>query len=144
MANHFVNLSYLAAYAAAKGVPWPDVAVPAAGVLILFGGVALVLGRWTRPGAAAIALFWIGVTPMMHDFWNVTDPAARAAEFVNFTKNLALLGGTAFAAAVAEPWPVAMGTARARRERPRAGDAAWHPAPRQSHSHRPGPPTRLD
>jgi len=41
----------------------------------------------------------------MHDFWRIEDPMQRMGEQINFTKNLALLGGAAFAAAVPEPWP---------------------------------------
>jgi len=31
-------------------------------------------------------------------------------EFVNFTRNLALIGGAAFAAAIPEPWPASLDT----------------------------------
>jgi uncharacterized membrane protein YphA (DoxX/SURF4 family) len=60
---------------------------------------------WPRIGAAFIMLFLLGVTPMMHDFWNVADPQARMGEFVNFGKNVALFGGACFAMALPAPWP---------------------------------------
>ena len=36
----------------------------------------------------------------MHAFWNDITPAERAADLANFTKNVALLGATAFVAAI--------------------------------------------
>jgi putative oxidoreductase len=41
-------------------VPWPEVAVPAVGVLELVGGVLLVVGLLTRPAAFLLALDMIG------------------------------------------------------------------------------------
>lgn len=37
--------------------------------------------------------FLVPVTLMMHDFWNVTEPAARMMQRISFMKNLAILGG---------------------------------------------------
>src|SRR5690349_8057828 len=71
--NHFVNASTLAGYVASKGVPAPQVAVLATGLLLLLGGISLIVGAWPRAGAAMIMLFLLGVTPVMHDFWNATD-----------------------------------------------------------------------
>ena len=103
--NHFTSHAMMASFAAGKGVPAPDVAVAGAGLLLIFGGLSLLLGLWPRAGAAAIILFLVGVTPTMHDFWNTADPAARMNDFGNFLKNIALLGGACFAAAVPQPWP---------------------------------------
>jgi predicted outer membrane repeat protein len=41
----------------------------------------------------------------MHAFWTIDDEPQRSRELVNFTKNLALSGGGALAAAVPESWP---------------------------------------
>ena len=41
-------------------VPWPEVALPAVGVLELVGGVLLVVGVLTRPAALALALNMVG------------------------------------------------------------------------------------
>jgi hypothetical protein len=43
----------------------------------------------------------------MHDFWNLGEPQ-RMQEMVQFLKNMALIGGTCFAAAVPEPWPASV------------------------------------
>jgi len=111
--EHFANVSMLAAFAGSKGVPSPHLAVLGTGLLIFVGGISLILGLWPRVGAACIMLFLVGVTPMMHDFWNATDPQARMNDFANFFKNVALFGGACFAMAISEPWP---GSIHARRQ----------------------------
>lgn len=54
-----------------------------------------------------IALFLVGVTPMLHNFWAVSDPMAHQIQMVMFFKNLSMLGGalliTQFGAG---PWSV--------------------------------------
>ena len=40
-----------------------------------------------------IVLFLVGVTPMLHNFWTVTDPMAYQMQMVMFMKNLSMLGG---------------------------------------------------
>jgi uncharacterized membrane protein YphA (DoxX/SURF4 family) len=102
--NHLVNQDRLSAYAASHAVPVPELAVAASGILLILGGLSLMLGLWPKVGAACIILFLIGVSPIMHDFWNVQAPQ-RMAEMVNFLKNIALIGGACFAAALPEPWP---------------------------------------
>jgi len=103
--NHFRKRTMLAQYASAKGVPNPDVAVAGSGLLLVAGGLSLVTGTQPKFGAALIATFLLGVTPTMHAFWSVEDESTRMNEFVNFTKNIALIGGAAFAAVLPDPWP---------------------------------------
>jgi uncharacterized membrane protein YphA (DoxX/SURF4 family) len=97
--NHFVNREMLTGYAQAKGVAWPDAAVLGSGALMLVGGLSLLTGVKPKVGASLVTAFLAGVTPQMHDYWNVTDESRRMNEIVNFTKNVALVGGAAFAAA---------------------------------------------
>src|SRR5215207_7871405 len=59
------------------GVPLAHLAVPLAGVMAAAGGLSVLLGYRARIGAALVALFLIGVTPTLHAFWAVTDPATR-------------------------------------------------------------------
>ncbi|WP_435095141.1 DoxX family membrane protein [Halarchaeum sp. P4] len=84
------NLDGRIAYADAKGVPKPDQLVPAASGLLLGGSLGI--ASWTLPrlSAASIATFFAGVTPMMHDFWNVED--GTEDEFMSFLQNLAMFG----------------------------------------------------
>jgi putative oxidoreductase len=103
--NHFLNRAMLAEYARSKQVPAADVAVLASGTLILLGGLSLLTGIRPKLGASLITTFLAGVTPQIHAFWKIDDEQQRMQELVNFTKNLALIGGAAFAAANSEPWP---------------------------------------
>jgi putative oxidoreductase len=102
--NHIANQDALATYAAAQAVPAPALAVAVSGTLLLLGGLSLVLGILPKLGAALVILFLVGVTPVMHDFWN-RDGSQRMIEMGNFLKNIALIGGACFAAALPEPWP---------------------------------------
>jgi putative oxidoreductase len=80
------------AYATAAHVPLAKIAVPIAGVMILVGGLSIVFGYKAKLGALLIIIFLIPVTPMMHNFWAVTDPRMHEVHQVNFLKNLAMLG----------------------------------------------------
>jgi putative oxidoreductase len=89
--RHF--MSQTIAYAASQGVPMASIAVPFSGLLALAGGLSILLGYRAKIGAWLIALFLIGVTPMMHKFWGVTDPLMYQMQFVMFMKNVSMLGG---------------------------------------------------
>lgn len=89
--RHF--LSQTIAYAAKQGVPMAQIAVPFSGLLAVIGGLSVLLGYRAKIGGWLIALFLIGVTPLMHAFWNVTDPMMYQIQFVMFMKNLSMLGG---------------------------------------------------
>src|SRR5262245_62686143 len=102
--NHFINTATLAGFAASKGVPMPEVAVMAAGLLMLAGGLSILFGLWPHIGSLCIALFLLVVTPAMHNFWAATDPAQRMSDMINFMKNGALLGSTLMLYGVPTPW----------------------------------------
>ena len=103
--NHWMHHSAMAVFTAAHGVPQPDLAVIGTGALLVAGGLSILTGLVPKIGAVLIAVFLIGVTPIMHAFWNDITPAERAADLGNFAKNVALLGATLFVAAMPEPWP---------------------------------------
>ena len=90
-ANHFSTQTI--AYAASQGVPVASIAVPLAGVLALVGGLSILLGYRAKLGAWLIALFLVGVTPMLHNFWAVTDPMMRQMQMIMFMKNVSMQGG---------------------------------------------------
>jgi putative oxidoreductase len=81
--------------------------VPLSGVLALLGGLSILIGYRAKLGGWLIALFLIGVTPLMHKFWTVTDPMMYQMQMIMFLKNLSMLGGalliTQFGAG---PWSV--------------------------------------
>jgi len=89
--RHF--LSQTIAYAASQGVPLASISVPISGVLAVAGGLSILLGYRARIGAWLIVLFLVGVTPLMHKFWGVTDPMMYQIQFVMFMKNVSMLGG---------------------------------------------------
>lgn len=103
--DHFLNRESLVEYARTKGIPMPATAVTASGILILLGGLSLLAGAKPRVGAALITTFLVGVTPNAHKFWREADEEHWMQEFVNFTRNIALIGGACFAAALPERWP---------------------------------------
>jgi putative oxidoreductase len=89
--NHFFRQTI--AYAASQGVPLASIAVPLSGAIAVLGGFSVLLGYRAKIGAWLIVVFLLVVTPMMHNFWAVTDPMMRQMQMVMFMKNLSILGG---------------------------------------------------
>jgi putative oxidoreductase len=89
--NHFASQTI--AYAASQGVPLASIAVPFSGVIALAGGLSILLGYRAKIGAWLIVLFLAGVTPMLHNFWAVTDPMMHQMQMIMFMKNVSMLGG---------------------------------------------------
>ena len=118
--NHFKRTRELAQYAATKKVPKPDIAVQITGATLIAGGASILLGIKPKLGTAAIIGFLAGVSPIMHDFWKQENPEQRMNDMINFTKNMALVGGAMALLGVEEPWPVSVApqpTARQRAKR---------------------------
>jgi uncharacterized membrane protein YphA (DoxX/SURF4 family) len=103
--HHFTNVGSMARYTAAHGVPAPEFAVIGAGVLLLIAGLSFLTGIYPRLGVAAVVLFLVPVTLIMHAFWADHDPMRRQNDLINFTKNIALLGSSLMFLAVPRPWP---------------------------------------
>lgn len=80
-------------YLASLGAPMPMVAAGVAVIMEFFVAILLILGFFTRPLAFLFALFVIGTALIGHPFWTMTDEAARAANSVQFFKNLSICGG---------------------------------------------------
>ncbi len=112
--NHFLKWRSMAQYAGAKGVPQPEAAVIGSGALLALGGALIALGIKPKIGAAAIVTFLAGVSPVMHDFWARQDPNEKMQETINFTKNVALLGGALALLGVEEPWALSVPVERPR------------------------------
>jgi len=102
--SHLQHRDSMAAYARAKGVPQPELAVTLSAVPLLLGGTSLLLGVKPKVGAVALLGFLAGVSPIMHDFWRDEDPNTRMNNMVMFMKNLALAGGALALMGVDEPW----------------------------------------
>lgn len=93
-------------YAAAMGMPLPEVGV-AIGLLIeLVGGILLLIGWYTRPAALVLAVFTAVATFMFHAYWSLPADQAMMQQLM-FNKNIAVIGGLlAFAAFGAGRWSV--------------------------------------
>ena len=89
--NHFAAQTI--AYAASQGVPLASIAVPFSGVIAILGGLSILVGYRAKLGAWLLALFLLAVTPLLHAFWNVSDPMMHQMQMVMFMKNLSMLGG---------------------------------------------------
>jgi hypothetical protein len=66
------------------------------------------LGIKPQLGAAVIAGFLLGVSPAMHDFWKQENKEQQQQEMIQFTKNMALLGGALALMGMEEPWPASV------------------------------------
>ena len=103
--NHFRTYKAMCGYCAYKKVPLPNIAVAVSGLWLLLSGASVMLGLRPEIGLVMIALFLLLVTPKMHDFWTVSDPTARMGDFINFTKNYAMMGAALMMLALPRPWP---------------------------------------
>ncbi|MCB0893335.1 MAG: DoxX family protein [Propionibacteriaceae bacterium] len=77
------------------GIP-DDLAEPAVranGAIMVLGGAAVLTGLGSRVGALAVAGAMVPTALSAHSFWNDTDPKAKAANRIQFLKNLGMVGG---------------------------------------------------
>jgi putative oxidoreductase len=79
-------------YMAAKGVPMVTVALALTILIEIGGSLMIIAGFKARIGAAALFLWMIPVTLMMHDFWNMADAMQARIQMIMFNKNVALMG----------------------------------------------------
>lgn len=105
--NHLRKREQMKPYVASKNVPMPDAAVTVSGIALILGGASILLGVKPKMGAAAVAAFLASITPIMHDYWNAPSEQ-QLSETINFTKNMALLGGAMAFMGMEEPWPVSI------------------------------------
>ncbi len=106
--NHFQNLAMMSGYAQSKNVPSPRLAVIGTGVMLVVGGASVLLGIVPIVGLTVLILFLLSTLVTMHDFWNMKDPQQRAAEQVNFLKNVALIGASLALMYGASEWALAL------------------------------------
>jgi putative oxidoreductase len=82
---------------AAKHLPMPAVALGIALVIELIGGLAILLGVFTRWTAWILFLYLIPTTFLFHNFWAL-EGMDRIDNMIHFEKNLAIMGGLLFLA----------------------------------------------
>jgi putative oxidoreductase len=85
--------SQTVAYASQMGLGGASFFVPLSGLMIIAGGLSIALGYYSRYGAAAIIVFLIPTTFIMHRFWGIDDPLMAMNQQSHFMKNLAMIGG---------------------------------------------------
>ncbi len=109
--NHLTQVGALAGYARSVGhVPFPEAGVVVSGVMLLLGGLSILLGFHPRIGAALLFVFLVPTAFLMHGYWHVQDPAARAGDAAHFWKDISLAGAALFIVADPHwPWPWAIG-----------------------------------
>ncbi|NYZ11679.1 DoxX family protein [Azospirillum sp. RWY-5-1] len=91
----FGKLTALSGFTAgmeAAGVPMAGVMAPLGAAAEFLGGLALILGAWTRLAALALVVFTVVATLIAHRFWAVAPEQAQM-QTIQFMKNLAIVGG---------------------------------------------------
>ncbi|AXT85607.1 hypothetical protein C6I20_10645 [Aeromicrobium sp. A1-2] len=90
------------------------------GAAQLLGGLALASGRSPRLAAFGLAATLPATTFAGHQYWNESDPAARANQRTHFLKNVSMAGGLLMATLDPDPHKKFIG----RRAKDRVNDAA--------------------
>lgn len=106
--NHLTNLGMMTGYAGSKNTPAPGLAVVVTGVILVAGGLSVVLGFLPVFGLLLLILFLAPTSVLMHNYWTIDDPQVRAAEQVNFLKNVALIGAALALMYGATTWPLSL------------------------------------
>jgi len=115
--NKILQFKATADYMQQEGVLLPQLALVGAIGLLLLGGLALILGAWTRIGAFFLLVFLVAATYYFHDFWKFIDPTQRQLQTIQFMKNMAIGGGLlSLMAFGGGPWSVDGWIARRREE----------------------------
>ena len=83
----------------------PETLVRINGAIQVGGGILLATGKAPRIASIALAGSLVPTTLAGHAFWNETDPEAKAAQKIQFLKNVSLLGGLLIAAVDTEGKP---------------------------------------
>ena len=83
----------------------PETLVRINGAIQVGGGILLATGKAPRIASIALAGSLVPTTLAGHAFWNETDPEAKAAQKIQFLKNVSLLRGLLIAAVDTEGKP---------------------------------------
>jgi putative oxidoreductase len=86
-------------YMEKAGIDNPEPLLYIAAVAEILGGLAVLLGLFTRLGAAGLFLYMAVITVIMHKFWGNMPADAAKMQMVQFMKNLCIMGGLAMVVA---------------------------------------------
>jgi putative oxidoreductase len=106
--NNFIHFDEAIGYAVFKGVPVTGLAVTVANILLVIAGLSILSGYRPVVGVAAVLLFMIPVSVLMHNFWAIADPQMAVAEMRSFLSNMGLAGSTLLFLAIPRPWPLSI------------------------------------
>jgi len=95
LGNKIPQLSDVAGFMAAEGVPLPRLMLAGTIVFLIAGSLSIILGYKARLGAALLLVFLILATWFFHDFWTFSGQE-RQMQMIHFMKNLALIGTMIF------------------------------------------------
>jgi len=102
--NHFTQVKSMVPYAKMKNLPLAEIAVPGTGALLLIAALSIITGFYPIVAVAALVVFLVPVTFMMHNFWTIEDPMAKMTDMIMFTKNMSMLGYTLILLGIPQPW----------------------------------------
>jgi putative oxidoreductase len=88
--HHFVRANDMIGYAKYKGMPMPEAAVYASGIVLALGGLGLILQRYLVWSYIGLIVFLVIAAVTMHDFWKQTDAKEKMTSTIQFQKNIAL------------------------------------------------------
>jgi putative oxidoreductase len=88
----FGALEQTASMIGSKGFPFAAALAFIAATAELIGALCIAIGYRTRAAALGLILYTIIVTIAFHGFWGL-EGAARFAQYIQFMKNVGLIGG---------------------------------------------------
>lgn len=89
--GHFQRHRMMVEYTRQARVPFPELAVPLTGLMIVLGGLGVLFGVWGDLASLLLVAFLIPVAFTMHRFWGV-DAQTQMMQMPHFLKNIALAG----------------------------------------------------
>jgi uncharacterized membrane protein YphA (DoxX/SURF4 family) len=105
--NHFAQKKALAGYAHSKHIPSPELAVTLSGAVLFVSGLSIVLGIFVQTALLGLIGFLFITSFTMHNFWKDTDPTAKMGNYINFMKNIALIGACLMMFFI-QDWPLSL------------------------------------
>ncbi|MDB5875547.1 MAG: DoxX family protein [Ramlibacter sp.] len=90
--NKITGFAGTVGYIASQGVPLPEVCAAIAIAAELGLGLLLLIGWQARWAALGLAIFTAVITPIFHNYWAAPE-AERMMQHINFSKNVAIVGG---------------------------------------------------
>lgn len=103
--NHFTQKKGLSEFARSKHLASPEIAVTLSGALLIVSGICIILGIFIPIALIAIAIFLFLTSFTIHAFWKDADPATKTSNYINFMKNMALMGASLMMLMI-EEWPL--------------------------------------